>query len=76
MEQTPRAVFSDNVTQWSIFDAYNEDYDLQVPSVRIFEVRERKFAFQQKAKEKEHKKSLAKKDEEKKKKFIAVDLSV
>lgn len=30
VEQTPRAVFSDNVTQWAIFDAYNEDYDLQV----------------------------------------------
>ena len=30
MEQTPRAAFSDNVTQWAIFDAYNEDYDLQL----------------------------------------------
>ncbi|CAF4140610.1 unnamed protein product [Adineta steineri] len=29
VEQTPRAVFSDNVSQWAIFDAYNEDFDLQ-----------------------------------------------
>ncbi|CAF0780705.1 unnamed protein product [Adineta ricciae] len=29
VEQTPRATFSDNVSQWAIFDAYNEDYDLQ-----------------------------------------------
>ena len=30
VEQTPRATFSDNVSQWSIFDAYNEDFDHQV----------------------------------------------
>lgn len=30
VEQTPRAIFSDNVSQWSIFDAYNEDFDQQV----------------------------------------------
>ncbi|CAF0999726.1 unnamed protein product [Rotaria magnacalcarata] len=29
VEQTPRAVVSDNVSQWSIFDAYNEDFDQQ-----------------------------------------------
>lgn len=30
VEQTPRAIFTDNVSQWSIFDAYNEDFDQQV----------------------------------------------
>jgi len=30
VEQIPRAVFSDNISQWSIFDAYNEDFDQQV----------------------------------------------
>jgi hypothetical protein len=30
VEQTPRAGFSDNVNQWTIFDAYNEDFDQQV----------------------------------------------
>ncbi len=30
VEQTARAAFSDNASQWSIFDAYNEDYDQQV----------------------------------------------
>lgn len=30
VEQTPRAAFSDNASQWSIFDAYNEDFDHQV----------------------------------------------
>jgi hypothetical protein len=30
VEQTPRATFGDNVSQWSIFDAYNEDFDQQV----------------------------------------------
>jgi hypothetical protein len=30
VEQTPRAVFTDNVSQWSIFDSYNEDFDQQV----------------------------------------------
>ncbi|CAF3800983.1 unnamed protein product, partial [Adineta steineri] len=29
VEQTPRAVFTDNVSQWSIFDAYNEDFEQQ-----------------------------------------------
>ncbi len=33
VEQTPRAPFSDNVSQWSIFDAYNEDYDQQVKEI-------------------------------------------
>jgi len=30
VEQTPRVIFTDNVSQWSIFDAYNEDFDQQV----------------------------------------------
>ncbi|CAF1321001.1 unnamed protein product [Adineta steineri] len=29
VEQTPRAAFTDNVSQWSIFDAYNEDFEQQ-----------------------------------------------
>ncbi|CAF4589823.1 unnamed protein product [Rotaria sp. Silwood1] len=29
VEQTPRASLSDNVSQWSIYDAYNEDFEQQ-----------------------------------------------
>lgn len=30
VEQTPKVSFTDNVSQWSICDAYNEDFEQQV----------------------------------------------
>jgi len=33
-EPPPRATFSSNVTQWEIFDAYQEDFEKQVKQCR------------------------------------------
>lgn len=35
-EPPPRANFSSNVTQWEIFDAYQEDFEKQVSNLILY----------------------------------------
>ncbi|XP_052101562.1 dynein intermediate chain 2, ciliary-like isoform X1 [Mytilus californianus] len=73
-EPPPRATFSGNVTQWDIFDAYQEDFEKQMETLREKQAYKPPTAFQQIVQEKSKEKKVVpgRREEEKTRKKLTI----
>ncbi|XP_076104218.1 dynein intermediate chain 2, ciliary-like isoform X2 [Mytilus galloprovincialis] len=73
-EPPPRATFSGNVTQWDIFDAYQEDFEKQMEALREKQAYKPPTAFQQIVQEKSKEKKVVpgRREEEKTRKKLTI----